>query len=492
MDATGQLCNCFWSDAKCRMDYGFFGDVLVFDTTFETNEYDKPFAPFVGVNNHGQTTLFRCALLLDESTYSFVWLFKTFLNAMNGKHTQTIFTDQAAPIMNAIKQVFPNTHHRLCLWHIFQLAAKHLSHIFARSEFFAMDFKRCIYENGTEEEFDLMWKSLLKKYKLTNNKWLKILYKKKEKWAQVYGRLHFCAGMTTTQRSEGMNSFLKKYFKRTLSLKSFVIQYDKVLTCRRDIEKAQNFRSTQKKPPLQSHWPLEARASELYTTTMFAHFQKEYTQTLDLIPELVDQDGPVYTYKVTSFKFSCARIITFNSLDNFIQCSCKHFQFMGMICSHSIKILHTHQVYDLLSQYYLSRWTVDAKNGVGIEEPKKNGAGIQGNSGSSSLEYSDLARMALSLAVKGTSTGTSSAFTKKLLTGVLGELDNFLKSTQDDQAEKIINVADENNENMGQTSIQLPMSQTSIQLPMSANITLRAPPRSKKSSKKTGRIKSSV
>ncbi|KAI3926219.1 hypothetical protein MKW98_028355 [Papaver atlanticum] len=60
--------------------------------------------------------------------------------------------------------------------------------------------------------------------------------------------------------------------------------------------------------------------------------------------------------------------------------------------------------------------------------------------------------------MKGTSIETSSVFTKKLQTGVLGELDNFLKSTQDDQAKKIINVADANNETMGQTSIQLPMS----------------------------------
>ncbi|KAI3879021.1 hypothetical protein MKW92_034072, partial [Papaver armeniacum] len=138
---------------------------------------------------------------------------------------------------------------------------------------------------------------------------------------------------------------------------------------------------------------------------------------------------------------------------------------MGMLCAHSMKILHTHQVYDLPSQYFLSRWTIDAKNGVGIEEPKKP---IQGNNGSFTLMYSDLARMALSLSMKGTSTETSIAFTKKLLTGVLGELDNFLKSTQDDQTEKIVTAANENNENLGQTSIQLPMG---------GNITLRAPPR---------------
>ncbi|XP_026410531.1 protein FAR1-RELATED SEQUENCE 5-like [Papaver somniferum] len=371
MDATGQLCSCFWSDDKCRMDYSFFGDVLVFDTTFGTNEYDKPFSPFVGVNNHGQTTLFGCALLLDESTDSFVWLFKTFLSAMNGKHPQKIFTDQAEPIMNAIKQVFPGTHHRLCFWHIFQLAAKHLSHIFVSSEFFTKYFKRCIYKNKTEEEFESMCKSFLEKYKLTENKWLQTLYKKKEKWAQVYGQVHFCAGMTTTQRSEGMNNFLKKYFKRTLSLKSFVVEYDKVLDSRRAKEKTEDFKSMQRKPTLHSHWALEVRAAERYPTKMFAYFQKEYKETLDLILEIIDQDGSIYTYKVTSFKFSSARTVTFNSSDNSVQCSCKHFQFMGMICAHSMNILHTHQVYDLPSQYFLSRWTTYAKNGVGIEEPKK-------------------------------------------------------------------------------------------------------------------------
>ncbi|XP_026410626.1 protein FAR1-RELATED SEQUENCE 5-like [Papaver somniferum] len=162
MDEPGQLCNYFWTDAKCMMDYSFFGDVLIFDTTFGTNGYDKPFAPFVGKNNHGPTTLFGCALLLDGSTDSFVLLFKTFLNAMNGKHPQTIFTDQATPIMNAINLVFPNTHHRLCLCHIFELAAKHLSHVFASSEFFSKDFKKCIYENETKDEFESMWKSCFK------------------------------------------------------------------------------------------------------------------------------------------------------------------------------------------------------------------------------------------------------------------------------------------------------------------------------------------
>ncbi|XP_022853627.1 protein FAR1-RELATED SEQUENCE 5-like [Olea europaea var. sylvestris] len=41
------------ADNRCRQAYKEFGDVVTFDTTYLTNKYDMPFAPFVGVNHHG-------------------------------------------------------------------------------------------------------------------------------------------------------------------------------------------------------------------------------------------------------------------------------------------------------------------------------------------------------------------------------------------------------------------------------------------------------
>ncbi|XP_062099958.1 protein FAR1-RELATED SEQUENCE 3-like [Humulus lupulus] len=43
----------FWADERSRAIYDEFGDVVSFDTTYLTNKYDMPFAPFVGVNHHG-------------------------------------------------------------------------------------------------------------------------------------------------------------------------------------------------------------------------------------------------------------------------------------------------------------------------------------------------------------------------------------------------------------------------------------------------------
>ncbi|KAL2486869.1 Protein FAR1-RELATED SEQUENCE 5 [Abeliophyllum distichum] len=68
LDEEGRLKNVFWADSRCREAYKEFGDVVTFDTTNLTNKYDMSFAPFVGVNHHGQSTLLGCGLVSNEDT----------------------------------------------------------------------------------------------------------------------------------------------------------------------------------------------------------------------------------------------------------------------------------------------------------------------------------------------------------------------------------------------------------------------------------------
>jgi hypothetical protein len=53
-DDDGRLENIFWADARNRVAYEDFGDVITFDTMYLTNKYKMPFAPFVEVNHHRQ------------------------------------------------------------------------------------------------------------------------------------------------------------------------------------------------------------------------------------------------------------------------------------------------------------------------------------------------------------------------------------------------------------------------------------------------------
>ncbi|KAF7829807.1 protein tolB [Senna tora] len=96
LDAEDQITNIFWADAKMIVDYVCFGDIVSFDTTYRTNKNSRPFAPFLGFNHHRQTVIFGAALLYDETSESFEWLFKTFLKAMCEKKPKTIFTNQNA------------------------------------------------------------------------------------------------------------------------------------------------------------------------------------------------------------------------------------------------------------------------------------------------------------------------------------------------------------------------------------------------------------
>ena len=124
---------------------------------------------FLGPNHLKQTTIFGAALLYDETAETFMWLFETFITAMSGKKPKTILTDQDAAMAKALNTVWPETHHRLCIWHIYQNAAKNLSGFFERFREFAKDLSECIYEYEEEDEFIDAWEMMLEKYNLKSN-----------------------------------------------------------------------------------------------------------------------------------------------------------------------------------------------------------------------------------------------------------------------------------------------------------------------------------
>ncbi|XP_034580960.1 protein FAR1-RELATED SEQUENCE 5-like [Setaria viridis] len=71
-DKDGQIANFFWADGQSIMDYKCFGDAVSFDTTFQTNKFEMPFAPILRTNHHKQTIIFGVALIFNESIESFV------------------------------------------------------------------------------------------------------------------------------------------------------------------------------------------------------------------------------------------------------------------------------------------------------------------------------------------------------------------------------------------------------------------------------------
>ena len=88
-DEENRLEHIFWLPTHCFDWYQKYRDVVVFYTTYKVNAYDMPFGIFVGVNNHGKTIFFGCALLQNETTSVFRWLIK--VHSLSYKFVQLFF-----------------------------------------------------------------------------------------------------------------------------------------------------------------------------------------------------------------------------------------------------------------------------------------------------------------------------------------------------------------------------------------------------------------
>ncbi|KAK2421644.1 protein FAR1-RELATED SEQUENCE [Trifolium repens] len=104
--SDGRMKSLFWADGGSRSDYFCFGDVVAFDTTYKKNKYDHPLVIFSGCNYHSQTVIFCAALVSDETTETYKWVLRSFLECMKGKHPKAVMTDGDRAMREAINMFF--------------------------------------------------------------------------------------------------------------------------------------------------------------------------------------------------------------------------------------------------------------------------------------------------------------------------------------------------------------------------------------------------
>ncbi|XP_028124104.1 protein FAR1-RELATED SEQUENCE 5-like [Camellia sinensis] len=148
-------------DSKSRGDYAKFGDVLIFDSTYRTNAYKKPF------------------VMLAE--------------AMGNKALVSVLTDGDKAMREAIRKVFLDARLRLCNWHLGKNVVSNV-HISG----FAHAFKQCMDTETDETKFEHGWTTMVEKFGLQTNSWVLETYEKRHMWVEAYMRGHFFAGMKST------------------------------------------------------------------------------------------------------------------------------------------------------------------------------------------------------------------------------------------------------------------------------------------------------
>ncbi|KAF7135771.1 hypothetical protein RHSIM_Rhsim08G0163900 [Rhododendron simsii] len=375
-DDDGRMTSCFWADMTSRKSYQNFGDVVVFDTTYNTNRYSLIFAPILGVNHHGQATLFGCAFLSDETTDSFKWLFKEWLKAMPARPPKMIITDQDLAMTKAIACALPNTFHRYCIWHILNKFSEKIGALPCKEHY--DEFKKCIWSSESPEEFEARWADVVGKSKLSNNEWLQSIYKIRDRWILAYMKHIFSAHMTTNQKAEVSHSFFKNYVSQQNSLLDFVTRFDRALSLVRHNELDLDHKDVNEKPVLKTSWLMEKRMSEIYTRIIFYKFQEEIFQIGAYVVTIRHEDEHRCLWNVqrAEMEGSRCREVSIEKSSNLVSCSCKMFEFDGIPCRHMLAYLFRMQIRELPTQYILRRWTKIAKVGKVMDDLGSDGKEI--------------------------------------------------------------------------------------------------------------------
>jgi hypothetical protein len=130
---------------------------------------------------------------------------------------------------NAIEEVWGSCRHRWCKWHVLKKAKESLGSIYSKNSKFRKDLHHLLDQLTSENEFENSWHQLIETYNLGSNQFLARAYENRKMWAKPYFAEIFCAGMTSTQRSESANHMLKTYIPRAAPIHLFVKNYDRLI-----------------------------------------------------------------------------------------------------------------------------------------------------------------------------------------------------------------------------------------------------------------------
>ena len=238
VDAECHMTNFFWRDSRSKIDYYYFGDVLILDTTFKTDRYNMICA--LGLNHHRRHVLFGCAFLLDESMESFTWLLGTFMEAMGRRQPKTIFTTECPAISEAVEVTLPKSQHLLCKQLICQNAKQHLSMYYGHPKF-ERDFYCFLFEYQSKGEFQSSWSSLLEQYNLHENQWLQNIHTFRSKWSYLFCKMTFCAGINSNQGLECNANVFQNAKSEAMMLWEYVLIYEKAAEHQRREELHEDF-----------------------------------------------------------------------------------------------------------------------------------------------------------------------------------------------------------------------------------------------------------
>ncbi|KAI3874741.1 hypothetical protein MKX03_021263 [Papaver bracteatum] len=265
-----------------------------------------------------------------------------------GKPPITSLTDQDPWLTEAIGLELPNTNKTQFLYLAYHIKVQWL---------WCSEFYR-LYRLETIEEFEHEWPIEISKYKLNDNSHINGLYDVRTAWVPAFLRDYLFGGITTTGPSESINAFVKRFINSHITLRQFLEQQsnfhvDLAVEIITQKEAHDSMLEKHKFPLLKIMSPLEGQVQKILTPYAYEMFREELGRASQY--EVFTHFGFKYVLRYfEEGKNTKRRKLFWNG--QVITCSCKQFEFCGIVCRHILKIFIHTCCYKIPMNYLPFRW----------------------------------------------------------------------------------------------------------------------------------------
>ncbi|CAN1220647.1 PKS-NRPS hybrid synthetase cheA [Linum grandiflorum] len=189
--------------------------VVLIDSTYKTNVYKKAVFQLIGVTLVKRNFCIGMALVKDETAEKYVWVLKQLKTLLGERVPNAFVTDKERGLGVALTEVFPDSAHLLCVWHMKRNVVGKVTFLRDKDagEAFIKGPWKKVLNAYNEKWFWAQWYELVNAgygdelVQYLTAEWLPC----RQKWARCYTNSVFHLGNTSTNRVESSHSSFKSW-----------------------------------------------------------------------------------------------------------------------------------------------------------------------------------------------------------------------------------------------------------------------------------------
>lgn len=145
---------------------------------------------------------------------------------------------------NALREVFKNTYHKYCRWHIVRKYRDPLNVLYSQNKDLSDYLTTVVNHPLNPAEFEKAWEGMVEKFNLQERFAIDMLYQHRKMWISAFFKEIYCGPVSSTQRSESVNSTMKGgYVDNSKPIHEFAKQFLAALEHMKENEARERYNS---------------------------------------------------------------------------------------------------------------------------------------------------------------------------------------------------------------------------------------------------------